>query len=196
LFSHLPTLEVGKPRPEIETAPLTLRQFTAADFDEVAAMRGDAVVMRYIGKGTPQDEQQAKTWLEKNESRWEQHSLGMWAVTPKDEKTLLGWCGLAMLDETDEVEVGYGFAHAHWGKGIASEGARASLRYGFETLGLNRIVAVALPENTASRRVMEKLGMKYEREAYYYSCDVAYYAISRDEFKPDPTPYRLKHPGD
>lgn len=186
---------MNKPRPEIETARLVLRQFTVADFDEFAAMRGDAAVMRYIGKGTPQDEQQARAWLEKNELRWAQHDLGMWAVVPKDGKTLIGWCGLAMLDDTDEVEVGYGLAQPHWGKGLASEGASASLRYGFEVLNLERIVAVALPENTASRHVMEKLGMKYERDAYYYSCNVAYYAVSRDEFKPDPAPFRLKHSG-
>ncbi|HVF28509.1 MAG TPA: GNAT family N-acetyltransferase, partial [Pyrinomonadaceae bacterium] len=155
-----------------------------------------ASVMRYIGTGTPQNEQQARAWLEKNKLRSAQRNFGIWAVTPKEGKTLLGWCGLAILDDTDEVEVGYGLAHPHWGKRITPEGARANLHYGFKVINLERIVAVALPENTASRRVMERLGMKYEKDAYYYGCNVVYYAVSRDEFKSRPAPFRMKHSGD
>lgn len=186
---------MNKPRPEIETARFVLRQFTAGDLDELAAMRADADVMRYIGTGAAQDRGQARAWLEKNESRWEQYNLGMWAVMLKEKGALLGWCGLAMLDDTDEVEVGYGLARAHWGRGLATEGARASLRYGFEILGLRRIVAVAIPENSASRRVMEKLGMRHEKNARYYDCETAYYAASRDDFKIDDAPPELKNFG-
>jgi ribosomal-protein-alanine N-acetyltransferase len=91
---------------------------------------------------------------------------------------------LQPLEDSGETEVGYGFDKPFWGQGYATEAAAAWLRYGFETAGLARIVAVAIPENTASRHVMEKLGMKYERDATHYGHECAFYAITREEFAP------------
>lgn len=180
--------------PEIETARLRLRGYTPDDLDHLSSIRADSVVMRYIGTGLPQDEVQSGAWLEKHRVRWEQHDFGMWAVALKGDETLLGWCGLALLDDTPEVEVGYGFSKASWGKGIATEAARASLRFSFEERNLDRIVAVAMPENTGSQRVMEKIGMKYVKRAHYYGADVVYYAITRDEFRPTVARYILRRP--
>ncbi len=180
--------------PEIETARLRLRGYTPDDLNPFSSIRADPVVMRYIGTGVPQDEGQAGAWLEKNRVRWEQHDFGMWAVALIGDETLLGWCGLGMLDTTTEVEVGYGFSRASWGKGIATEAARASLRFGFEARNLDRIVAVAMPENTGSQRVMEKIGMKYIKRAHYYGVDVVYYAISHDEFQTTDAWYILRRP--
>jgi RimJ/RimL family protein N-acetyltransferase len=169
--------------PEIETTRLRLRAFAPADFDAFAAMRADPEVMRYIGTGEPQDRARSEAWLGKNEQRWRRNGFGMWAAEHKELGRVIGWCGLVFLDETPEVEVGYGFARDFWGRGLATEAARRSLRFGFEGMGLGRIVAIAQPENVASRRVMEKLGMRYERPAHYYGADVAYYSITRGEFR-------------
>lgn len=167
---------------EIETARLRLRQFRPDDLEPLSAMRADREVMRYIGNGEPHDRETTRAYLERNRACWEQHGFGRWAVEFKDERTFAGWCGLALLDNTEEVEIGYGVAREYWGRGLITEAGRASLHYGFSTLGLPRIVAVALPENIASRRVMEKLGMKYVRPAFFYGVDVVYYAINRDDF--------------
>jgi ribosomal-protein-alanine N-acetyltransferase len=112
---------------------------------------------------------------------WEQHGFGPWALIDKEGGQLIGWCGLRYLDDTD-VEIAYGIVKAYWGKGLASEAARATIKYGFEQLGLPRIVAVASPDNIRSLRVLEKLGMKYVKAARFYNADVLYYAISREEY--------------
>ncbi|HEY0079957.1 MAG TPA: GNAT family N-acetyltransferase [Pyrinomonadaceae bacterium] len=169
-------------RLEIETARLRLRPFREADLDALAAIRADPEVMRYIGAGLPQDRKTTRVFIEKNSVRWAARGLGLSAVEFKGRARLLGWCGLAPLEETEEVEVGYGFAREHWGQGLATEAARAALGYGFETLSLDKIAAVAYPENLASRRVMEKLGMKYRRPAFFYGVNVVYYDITRQEF--------------
>jgi RimJ/RimL family protein N-acetyltransferase len=134
--------------------------------------------MRFI-TGVPSTRDQAAAALTKHLNGWQTHHFGHWAVRFKNDPTLLGWCGLDFLDTTPEIEVGYGLRRSHWGLGIATEAARASLEYGFEHLHLERIAAVAYPENTASRHVMEKLGMTYVKNGSYYGGDLVYYDISR-----------------
>ncbi len=181
--------------PEIETARLRLRAFAHEDLEAFAALRADAGVMRYIGLGGvygPQTREQAAGWLERNERRWREHGLGMWAVVEKEnDGGLLGWCGLGRLEDTETIEVGYGLAPRAWGRGLATEAARASLRFAFEELALPRVVAVANPDNAASRRVMEKLGMTYVRLAHHYGASLAFYEILRENFRPDASPYVL-----
>jgi ribosomal-protein-alanine N-acetyltransferase len=89
-------------------------------------------------------------------------------------------------------EVVYHFAKPHWGKGLATELGRASLRYGFETHRFARIVAIAKPENAASIHVMEKLGMRYEKDANYYGIDVTQYEINREDFGLDDSVYVIE----
>jgi ribosomal-protein-alanine N-acetyltransferase len=86
------------------------------------------------------------------------------------------------MDGTDEIEVGYAFGKDAWGRGYATEVARALVRWGFETLELERIVAVAYAENAASRRVMDKLGMRFEGVRYIYGTDSVYYSLTRSDF--------------
>ena len=180
--------------PEIETARLRLRMFRDEDLDAYAAMRADAEVMRYIKSGGLTREQSVERW-QTNLLRWRQNGFGNWAVTEKATGELMGWCGLGRLEETPDAEVGYGFAKKFWNTGAATEAARAGLRFGFEEAGLERIVAIAIPENTASRRVMEKLGMKYVKQAHHYDFEVVYYAITRDEFRHGDAPYVLRKSG-
>lgn len=138
--------------------------------------------MRFI-TGVPSTREQAQAALAKHLNRWQVHGFGHWAVRFKNDRRLLGWCGLDFLDTTPEIEVGYGLARPHWGLGISTEAARASLEYGFEQLHLDRIVAVAYPENTASRHVMEKLGMTYVKDGFYYGANLVYYEIASADFK-------------
>jgi RimJ/RimL family protein N-acetyltransferase len=157
--------------------------FTLGDLNDLFLIRSDPEVMRFI-TGVPSTREQALAALTKHLSRWQAHGFGHWAVRFKNDPTLLGWCGLDFLDTTPEIEVGYGLARSHWGLGISTEAARASLEYGFEHLHLERIVAVAYPENTASRHVMDKLGMKYVKNGSYYGGDLVYYDLNRADFPP------------
>ena len=116
---------------------------------------------------------------------WNEYGFGLWAAITKPSGEFAGFCGLQHLDNTPEIEVGYRLAKRFWGMGLATEAARASLRFGFEELALDRIVAVVQPENVASCRVIEKIGLRYVSDARFYETNVKYYAISREEYSPD-----------
>ena len=98
-------------------------------------------------------------------------------ISSSGEEKLIGWNGLQFLPETGEVEVAYLISKPFWGKGLTTEGASAALRYGFEQIGLKLIIALAHPENKASRRVMEKLGMSFTGLARYFGMDLCRYVI-------------------
>lgn len=166
---------------EIETPQLRLRQFTPTDLDDLYRLYSDADVMRYVGRGirTKNDTQTALSTLIKHY----EYEFGMWAVIHKADNKLIGRCGLCFLDNTPEVELGYVLDKSYWRRGLATEASHASLKYGFEMVKLDKIVAIAKSENIASRRVMEKVGMKYEKDAYFYNTDVVYYSISRTAYK-------------
>jgi RimJ/RimL family protein N-acetyltransferase len=176
---------------EIETARLRLRRFTLQDLDHLYLIRSDPEVMRFI-TGAPSTREEVVARLSKQMNSWQQHGFGHWAITAKDEPALMGWCGLDFLDNTPEVEVGYGLAKQYWGLGIATEAAEATLRYGFELPKLERIVAVAYPDNIGSIRVMEKLGMRYVKNGFYYGADLVYYEILCDDFQRSASKYILR----
>jgi RimJ/RimL family protein N-acetyltransferase len=165
----------------IETARLRLRMFRLQDLDNVAAMFSDPEVMRYVADGQPAGREEAEKALISIIAHWYQHGFGRWAVEDRVTRHLVGLGGLRALFGVPEVV--YHLARDYWGKGFATELARASLRFGFEEHRFERIVAVAKPENIASIHVMEKLGMHYEKHASYYGIDVVQYTIAGEEFK-------------
>ena len=174
----------------IETARLRLRMFRQEDLDDFAALFADPDVMRYVADGNPAGREEAQKALDSIIRHWRQHGFGRWVVEDKATRQFVGFGGLRSLFGMPEVV--YHFATAHWGKGFATEMARASIRYGFETHGFERIVAIAKPLNTASIHVMEKLGMRFEKHTSYYDLEVAQYAIRREEFKLDDSAYLIE----
>lgn len=164
----------------LETERLFLRRFTETDVNAVFALRSDADMMHFIRQ--PQNRNESVNWLQLVSSLWETEKIGFCAVVEKASGRLIGWCGLWRLKETGETEVGYAIAKPFWGKGLATEAAGAFLAYGFETLRLDKIVAVAVPENAGSRRVMEKLGMKFDYTGEFYGRDLVHYSINRESW--------------
>lgn len=164
----------------LETERLVLRRFTETDTDAVFALRSDPEMMRFIR--APQGRQESVNWLRLVSSLWRSDRIGFCAVVEKASGEIIGWCGLWRLKETGETEIGYAIARRFWRKNLATEAAAAFLAYGFETLKLDKIVAVAAPENTASRRVMEKLGMKFDYVGEFYGRDLVHYSISRESW--------------
>lgn len=180
---------------KIETARLLLRPYTPQDLDELARILSNPAVMRYSSRGPiPKDQVKEVTQqtLQNFITHWQQHRFGVWAVVEKVTAKLIGHCGLNFLLNSPEVEVLYRLDQVYWNQGIASEAAKASLRYGFEEVKLDRIVAITAPEHTASRRVMEKCGLKYEKNAQYYNLDVVYYALARPEWRVHNSVYILQ----
>jgi [ribosomal protein S5]-alanine N-acetyltransferase len=163
---------------EIETARLYMRQFTPDDLDDLYRIYSDSEVMKYLSEGVRNREETAADLLQII-ADWEKHGFGLWAVVNKQNNQLISDGGLRFLGKTPKVEVGYVLAKAYWRKGLAAEVAAASLKYGFEVLKLDKIVAVADTENIASRRVMEKVGMKYQHNFDYCDRNRVYYSIAR-----------------
>src|SRR5262245_13119422 len=146
--------------PEIETDRLLLRMFCPDDVDDLASLFADPQVMRYVGDGNPGGRVEAERALKGVLQHWQTHGFGRWAVADRKTGEFTGFGGLRSLFGIPEVV--YHLAKAHWGKGLATELAQASLRFGFQERRFDRIVAIAKPQNLASVHVMEKLGMHYE----------------------------------
>jgi ribosomal-protein-alanine N-acetyltransferase len=142
---------------------------------------GDRDVMRYFPNPAPPSRAQVQRLVRFQLEHWEQHNHGWWAVClsqPQGGGPLIGWAGLQYLPETDEIEVGYLLGKGYWGRGLATEAARSSVRFGFDDLGIETIVGVVHPENIASQRVLEKAGLAYVERANYFGMDVYRYLIS------------------
>lgn len=165
----------------METERLLHRKFTTEDLDKLIEMRLSEGVMKHLGGRKMQNPEALKERLKYYISFYEKN-IGQHAIIWKETGEMIGWSGLQPLENTDEIEVSYGMIKKFWGRGIGFETALAWLKYGFEELELERIVAVAMPENTGSWKIMEKLGMKYEKTEKHYEMNCVFYAISKDEF--------------
>ncbi|HST52685.1 MAG TPA: GNAT family N-acetyltransferase [Pyrinomonadaceae bacterium] len=176
---------------QIETARLRLRMFTPEDLDELSAIAADPEVMRYIGSGQPLTREEVHFNLTSIINGFRRRGFGRWAVVKKVSGALVGYCGLTHGLEEVGVEIAYLISRSEWSKGIASEAARACLRYGFERLGLDSIAGLTRHENRRSRRVLERLGMRYVRDAHFYGYNCVFYSISRDEWSPCGSMYRV-----
>ena len=146
----------------ITTERLVLRRWKPEDFEPFCAMNADEEVMRHFPSTlTPA---QTAAGLKRVEAHFERHGWGLYAV--EHELQFIGYIGLFQVPFeahfTPAVEIGWRLARPYWNRGLATEGARACLDFGFSKLGLPEIVAFTTPGNEASRRVMEKIGMRHD----------------------------------
>jgi ribosomal-protein-alanine N-acetyltransferase len=120
-------------------------------------------------------------WLDRQLEHWEQHGFGLWTMRDRASGAFAGRGGLrlAVVEGTPEVEIGYGLLPQFWGQGLAAEMSREALRLGFDVLGLKSIVSFTLPTNQRSRRVMEKLGLRFERDIVWANLPHVLYRIDR-----------------
>lgn len=167
--------------PTTETPRLRLRPFTLDDIDPLHQLMDDPEVMRYFPTTDLPSREQIERLVRGQLAHWEKHDYGWWAVELREQAGLIGWSGLQYLTETDETEIAYFLGKAFWGRGLATEGAREGLKHGFETLGLARIVALVHPENLASQRVIQKLGLSLTGPVHYFGVDLIHYWIERGQ---------------
>ena len=148
----------------IETERLLLRRVEEPDATVLARLWSDPKVTRYMGG--PRDFEKVRLELEEEARAGKVRAAGWWPVAEKASGRVIGECGLIEkdVDGREEIELVYVFASDSWGKGFATEAALALRDYAFRRLGLRRIVALIDPENYASARVAEKIGMQFERE--------------------------------
>lgn len=153
------SLEGGRTR--VTTARLILRDFVLADAAAMFAVNSDPEVARFTGDEVPTSVADTERILATHPiADYAKYGYGRWACELRSSGEVIGFCGLKFLAESQETDVGYRLARAHWGQGYATEGAIASVRYGFETLGLSRIIGMVMPGNLASIRVLEKVGLR------------------------------------
>ncbi len=148
----------------IETERLLLRRWRDADREPFARMNRDPAVMEFFPSLLSRAESDAL--IDRIEAHFVEHGFGLWAAELRASGEFIGYAGLAVprfsAVFTPCVEIGWRLDAAHWGMGLASEGARAVARHGFEVMGLAEIVSFTVPANLRSRRVMEKLGMTHD----------------------------------
>lgn len=177
---------LNPPAKTIETARLLLRPWQAGDLAEFTRLLTDPVVTRYIVVSTPFSPQDVADLSASTLEQWERNGFGPWAAI---EKATGRWVGRIGLDELphwpgpDRIEVGWELHREFWGRGLATEGGRAGLRYGFGTVGLERIISATMATNAASRRVMEKCGLRFQGELPMAGTTVAWYAIDRADWQ-------------
>ncbi|MEM6518392.1 MAG: GNAT family N-acetyltransferase [Cyanobacteria bacterium P01_C01_bin.70] len=162
----------------LETERLILRHFQRSDVHQLAPILANAEAMKFSRTGTLSTLQtQAK--LDGFMAAYEKFGFGKWAVIFKNTDALIGYCGIAveLVDGVDERELGYRLAPEFWHLGLATEAALATVQHAFKQLRFPYVLGIVEPVNTASVRVLEKVGMKHERETIFYGAEMAVYRL-------------------
>jgi [ribosomal protein S5]-alanine N-acetyltransferase len=168
--------------PTLETKRLVLRSFRANDADAMAQLFANPGFMRF-SLGVFTERQKTIDFIEKVMG-WDRAGMpSQFAVVPRDESSVIGYCGCHHHPEVPgEVEIGYRLHPDYWNRGLISEAARAVRDYGFEDLQLPRVISLIHPENIPSRRIAEKNGMKVEKEITFRGFPTLVYAITREQW--------------
>jgi RimJ/RimL family protein N-acetyltransferase len=188
----VPIRESRRMLPEIRTERLLLRPLAHEDLEAIHRIWTDPEVRRYLWDGERIPKEKTEAVLAGSSESFESRGFGIWAVVHEESEELVGFCGFRFLDATPEIELVYGISAPYWGTGLATEAARAAIRYGFEEVGFDRILGIADTENVASRHVLGKIGMRFEKRAAHEGRDETHYAIRREEFRPGDAHYAVR----
>src|SRR5579872_1670774 len=146
----------------LETERMFLDQWQSSDWMDFRPIATDVEVMRYITDGVPWSDQQIRSFVDRQVKLYSERKFCRWKVLRKPDRELIGFCGVGFWRDAPDPEIGWWLERRSWGQGLATEAARAALKHAFESAGLERIISVARPENTASIRIMKKLGMTWD----------------------------------
>jgi RimJ/RimL family protein N-acetyltransferase len=153
----------------LETGRLVIRTFESHDAEPWLAMVNDPEVRRFLPPGPVRTNETFQGAIERRHALERERGYAMWAVDVRATGAFIGQCGFQPLEGTEpEVELAYHLNKASWGSGYATEAAMAVLLHGFRRVGLDRVIALVVPENIGSCRVLEKIGMRYEGLADYH----------------------------
>ena len=167
----------------LETGRLILRRYDADDLDRLDRLNSNVDVMRYIGDGSLRTREQTRAGIVRTQRIYSIFpGLGFWIAEEKPRRNFAGVFALIYIPKTVEVEVGYRLTPSAWGRGLATEGARALVRYGLFELGLNRVAGLTHPENDASKRVLMKAGLEPRGMGHYYDRELCYFVAEASRF--------------
>jgi RimJ/RimL family protein N-acetyltransferase len=162
----------------LETERLTLREFDDGDVQAFYILGSDPAITQFTGDPGLTSLGHAREVLRSRPlADYRKYGFGRWACVYKQNGGVIGFAGLKFLEDLKEVDIGYRLLPAYWGVGLATEAGRAVLDYGFAELHLEEIIGLVDPTNVASVRVLEKLGLSFDRVMEYQGADVARYVI-------------------
>jgi ribosomal-protein-alanine N-acetyltransferase len=170
--------------PSIETPRLLLRPWSMTDAEAWFDILQEEGILRYFPNPEPPPREKADAYIAHHLAHWEQRGYGHWAIVTREDNRVVGWNGLEYLPELNETEVAYLLSKHVWGGGYASEVAREAVRFGFEEAGLEKIIGLVHPENTASIRVLEKCGLRFTDRLQLWGMEMLRYRIHRSENSP------------
>jgi ribosomal-protein-alanine N-acetyltransferase len=164
----------------LHTERLLIRRNVPEDVDAAVAIYGDAEVKRFLSNARPDSYEQIRKRILGRAEFEERFGVTIWAVVLKSSGEMIGSCGLFPIEgKGPGIEIAYHFRRDVWGRGYATEAARAVLRYGFDELKLPRIIALVDEENAASMRVAEKVGMRPEGKGWFYERELLVFSTSK-----------------
>jgi RimJ/RimL family protein N-acetyltransferase len=161
----------------LETERLILAPWNPEDWIRFKTIATDPRVMRFISGGRPWTDDEIRAFADRNRTVFQEREFCRWKLEEKRSGELIGFCGLGLLRGETDPEIGWWLATAWWGRGLATEAARAAFRDAIDRVGLRRIISIAHPENLASIRIMQKLGLRFEKRHEYSGNPVVMYAF-------------------
>lgn len=171
--------------PTLNTERVILRGFTESDALPLYEILSEPGVLRYFPSSDPPSLDRVSKIINRHRRHWDELGYGWWAAADRADGTLIGWCGLGFLEETEETEIKYLFKSSHWGRGIATEAAAVCVDYAFRKVNLQEIIGLTHPENIASQRVLEKIGLSFRHQAEYFGMTCFRFTLDRDQFDLD-----------
>ena len=160
----------------LETPRLIVRRWLPDDVERMRPLATDPRVLRYIGDGRPWSDDRLRRFVRGGIEQAKSRGWVLWPLVHKADELMIGFCGFDAGFPPD-VEIGWRLLPEYWGRGLATEAARAVLDYGFRTFHFPRVISVAQPANVASVRIMEKLGLRFDRRFVHNGIEVVCYAI-------------------
>jgi [ribosomal protein S5]-alanine N-acetyltransferase len=166
-----------------ETERILFRHLSLDDVPALTEILSDPEVMTHSVRGVC-DEAATRRFVEWCLACYQSHGIGPWALIEKATSSLIGFCGIGpeRIGEMEEINLGYRLARRYWGRGLATESARAALTYAFETLAFDSVVVIIEPEHTASLRVAEKAGFHKFQDIAFHEKQVRLYRVTRDDW--------------
>ena len=166
----------------LETERLILAPWELSDWKDLRPIATDPEVMRYITFGEAWPDDKIKAFVERQVDLYEERGYCRWRLLAKPGRQMIGFCGVGSWRDYADPEIGWWLARAYWGRGLATEAALVALQDAFERVNLERIVSIALPENSASIRIMKKLGLRFECEFDRDGQHLVRYEIDRAQY--------------
>ena len=171
----------------VETERLILREIVESDEDALFELDSNPEVHQYLGKNPVTEIAQIKELIRFTRQQYHDFGIGRWAAIEKKSGQMIGWAGLKFRAEpmhgyANYHDVGYRLMKKYWGQGFATEAGKASVRYGFEKMGLGEIHGMAHIENKASRNALEKIGLQYVQTVELENLPCDWLTITRNEW--------------